>query len=326
MKKHLAVLCVILTTLTARGQQVHTITYPDGKIRFEYHTKNGLFDGTFISYYEDGNKKAEGKFFANQRKGHWKVWDQKGQKRAERVYENTFDYRITGQWDSAGNKCKVRQSANKKYSTVDPAFGYVPYYPITAKEVLWSKRLWREIPADSLVNQPLFGDNRLFHKIMDAINAHEIAAYRDEEYQQVITYDSVQEYKDYDVAFYRIKEDYFYNKTLNLSEYRTIGIGPSVKKSGKTKTLFWLYYPEMRGWLAQQQPETKTSNSLVTYESLIFNRYYNSTIYKESNVYDREIKDYKKGKDIIKEAEMIELIAIDNEFEWWYKNTTPSKK
>ena len=38
------------------------------------------------------------------------------------------------------------------------------------------------------------------------------------------------------------------------------------------------------------------------------------------------VEDYKKGKDIGKEAEIIELTAIDLEFEWWYNNTCPCKK
>ncbi|HNZ43251.1 MAG TPA: hypothetical protein PLI16_04765 [Bacteroidales bacterium] len=327
MKKHLLVILLIFTVLLATGQQKHVVTYPDGKVHYEYETKNGLLDGPFVSYYENGNKKAEGKYVLNQRKGQWKVWDSRGLRRAERVYGNSFDYRITGLWDSTGNKCKVRQKATKKYSTVDPAFGYVPYYPVTEKEVLWCKRLWREIPADSLINQQLFLNNRLFGLIMEAIMTNKISAFRDEEYEHALPYDSVQEYKNLEVACYRIKEDFFFNKTLSLTEYRTIGIGPAMKKSGKTKTLFWLYYPEIRGLLASQQPETETPNTMIpNYESLFFKRYYHSIIYKESNVYDREIKDYKKGKDIGKEAEIIELTAIDLEFEWWYNNTCPCKK
>lgn len=326
MKKAQLFVCVIFATLLAHSQQKHTVTYPDGKIHFEYHTKHGMLDGPFISYYENGNKKAEGKYGVNQRRGNWKVWDSRGLRRAERVYENSFDYRTTGLWDSAGNKCKVRQKVNNKFSTIDPAFGYVPYYPITEKEVLWCKRMWREIPADSTINNPMFKNNRLFLMILKALKTNEITAYRDEEFQQILPYDSIKEYENIAVMLYRIKEDFFYNKTLNLTEYRTIGIGPAVKKTGKIKILFWLYYPAIRNWLAAQKLETMAPNTITNVENLFFNRYYHSVIYKVSNVYDREIKDYKKGKDIEKEAEMIEMTAIDLEFEWWYNNTCPCKK
>ncbi|HNW90234.1 MAG TPA: hypothetical protein PKN48_11265 [Bacteroidales bacterium] len=326
MNKQLFTVFLVLLNAMANAQTKHVICYSDGKTHIEYFTKNGLLDGPFTSYYENGQKKAEGKYLDNQRKGNWKVWDAKGNKRTERVYENTFDYKTTSAWDSTGNKCKVRQTANIKYSTVDPAFGYVPYYPVTEKEVTWSKRLWRELTNDSLINKPLFDKNHLYLVLLDAIRTKEITAYGDDEFQNALTYDSIKEYENSIVNVYRIKEDLFYNKTLNLSEYRTIGLCPAMKKSGKTKPLFWLYYPEIRGWLAKHKPETKINNNITNYESIFFKRHFHSFIYKESNVWDREIKDYKKGKEIFKEAERIEMMAINHEFEFWYKYITCRKK
>lgn len=326
MNKQLFTVFLVLLNTLANAQTKHIISYPDGKTQIEYFTKNGLLDGPYSSYYENGQKKAEGKYACNQRKGIWKVWDAKGNKRTERVYENSFDFKIVSAWDSSGNKCKPRQKANSKYSTVDPAFDYIPYYPVTEKEVLWSKRLWRDITNDSVINRPLFDQNYLYLLLIEGIRTKEITAYRDEEFQKALTYDSIKEFENSVINVYRIKEDLFYNKTMNLCEYRIIGIGPAIKKSGKTKLLFWLYYPEIRGWLAKHKPETKINNSITNYESIFFNRYFHSFIYKESNVWNREIKDYTKGKDIFKEAERIEMMAIDHEFDYWYRYIVCRKK
>jgi len=319
MLKRLLPLCFILCVTISFAQKKHIIYYPDGKVHVAYHTKSGLLNGMYSSYHENGQKKAEGSYVDNQRKGTWKVWDEKGTERAERFFENSYNSKIVAAWDSTGAECKVKQLSNSKYVTVDPALGYIPYYPVTEKEVAWAKRIWREITKDSAVNKPLFDDNRLFKLIFDGIRTNTITAYGDDEFRHALSYDSIKEFENSNVSVYRIKEDFFYNSTMNNSEYRIIGISPVVKKSGKTKLQFWLYYPEIRGFLTKQKPETYISDNITTYESIFFKRYFHSNIYKVSNVYDREIKDYKKGKDILKEAELIEINVIENEFVFWYK-------
>jgi hypothetical protein len=319
MFKRLLPLCLIMCVTIAFAQKKHIIYYPDGKIHVTYHTKNGLLNGTYSSYYENGQKKAEGSYIDNQRNGTWNVWDEKGTKRAERFFENSYDSKIIAAWDTTGSVCKVKQLSKSKYVTIDPALGYVPYYPLTEKDVAWAKRCWREITNDSAVNKPLFDDNLLYKLLLEGIRINVITAYGDDEFLHALTYDSIKDFENSNVSAYRIKEDFFYNKTMNNSEYRIIGIGPVVKKSGKMKLLFWLYYPDIRGFLAKQKPEASIHDNSTTYESIFFKRYFHSIIYKVSNVYDREIKDYKKGKDILTEAELIEMNVIENEFVFWYK-------
>jgi len=326
MLKRFLPLSLILYAAISFAQLEHIIYYPGGKIHVTYQTKNGLLNGKYTCYYESGQKNAEGSYLDNQRKGTWKVWDENGIERAERYFENSYNSKIVATRDSTGATCKVKQLPKNKYVSVDPALGYVPYYPLTEKEVAWAKRLWREISTDSAVNKPLFDDNRLFKLLFEGIRNNVITAYSDDEFRYPLTYDSIKEYENLNIPAYRIKEDFYYNLTLNNSEYRIIGLCPVVKKSGKSKPLFWLYYPDIRGFLASIKPEINISDNITNYERVFFNRYFHSIIYKVSNVYDREIKDYAKGKDILLEAERIEMNVIENEFIYWYKFIVFAKK
>ena len=326
MFKRLMPLVLLMYAAFSFAQQKHAIYYPGGKIHVTYQTKNGLLNGMYTCYYENGTKKAEGSYLDNQRKGTWKVWDENGTERSERYYENSYNSKIITISDTAGVTYRVKRLPNSKYNTVDPALGYVPYYPVTEKEVAWAKRCWREISDDSAVNKPLFDDNRLYKLLFEGIRTNGIAVYSDDGFEHALTYDSIKEFENANVSTYRIKEDFFYNSAMNNSEYRIIGLCPVVKKSGKSKPLFWLYYPDIRGLLAKLKPETIINDNITNYESIFFNRYFHSIIYKEGNVYDREIKDYAKGKDILLEAERIEMTVIENEFVYWYKFIVFGKK
>ncbi|HOY31188.1 MAG TPA: hypothetical protein PKW80_04850 [Bacteroidales bacterium] len=326
MLRHQYLFWLILCSISVSGQTKHTVYYPDGIIHIEYYTKNGLLNGNYNSFHENGQKKAEGQFIDNQRKGNWTIYDEQGTKRMERTFKNSFDSKIIEVWDSTGEKCKTIRYSNPKYTIADPAFGYIPYFPLTEKEVAWSKTLYRDISVDSMVNKPLFHENHLYKIILEGIKSNEINAYGDQEFRNTLTYDSIKEYENSAVSVFRIKEDLLYNKTLNFAEYRIISICPAIRKSGRTKPLFWIYYPEIRGILAKKSIRPGISADISNFENIFQYRYFFSIIYKENNVYDREIRDYKKGKDIVKEAERIEMSVMDYECEWWYKNIVHCKK
>jgi len=318
MKKKLSTLFFVLSAAITVAQTKHVINYHDGKKHIEYHTKNGMLNGTYISYYETGQKKAEGNYTDNQRTGIWSVWDAKGIKRAERFFTNSIEFKITSAFDSSGANRNIKTFNTLKYSTVDPALGYVPYYPIKEEDVAWEKRLWRSIDNDSAVNKPLFDQNHFYSLLVKAIKNKEIEIYADEEFQCLLTYDSIKKYENISINSFLIKEDLFYNKPLNVAEYRTIGICPAIKKSGKTKQLFWIYYPGCRSFLAKSNIMPALSNSIANYELLFFKRYFYSIIYKEGNLYNREIGDYTNKRGKIREAERIEMTSIDYEFGLWY--------
>ena len=58
--------------------------------------------------------------------------------------------------------------------------------------------------------------------------------------------------------------------------------------------LFWIWFPDARGALNKSKVfNTRNSSQPITFDNMLNSRRFNSTIYKEENVYeDREVKDY----------------------------------
>jgi gliding motility associated protien GldN len=123
----------------------------------------------------------------------------------------------------------------------------------------------------------------------------------------------------------RIKEDWFFDKQRSVMDVRIIGICPITEEyetDGVTfkgyKPLFWIYFPEARQVFAKADVFNRFNDAeRRTYEDVFFKRMFNSYIYKESNVYDRLIKDYAKGMDALLESERIKNDIFLFEHDLW---------
>jgi gliding motility associated protien GldN len=78
---------------------------------------------------------------------------------------------------------------------------------------------------------------------------------------------------------------------------RIIAIAPVVKNP-KTKDiypLFWIWFPDARYALATNTAFNRGNNmQRLTFDQVFHLRFFSSVIYKEENVYDRSIADYKR--------------------------------
>ena len=82
--------------------------------------------------------------------------------------------------------------------------------------------------------------------------------------------------------------------------------------------LFWAYYPYMRDLLARKETFNPFNDAIrMSWEDIFEMRYFSSYISKESNVYDRRIKDYKSGLDILVEADNIKEEILNFEHDLW---------
>jgi gliding motility associated protien GldN len=129
-----------------------------------------------------------------------------------------------------------------------------------------------------------------------------------------------------DVHQYWIKEDWFFDKQRSVMEVRIIGICPLILKkteSGEvigSKPLFWIYFPEVRPYLAKAAVFNRWNDTeRMSYDELFQKRMFASYIYKESNVYDRTIADYRKGIDALLESNEIseQIFTFESDF-WQY--------
>lgn len=162
----------------------------------------------------------------------------------------------------------------------------VPYTFIREQDVMWSKRIWREIDLREKINHPLYypitkiSDRKsLFDVIKDAVLSGELTAYDDlddeftiqltisqaiskmgdstevlleDEFGDLIPSLNYRETQSIDVIRYQIKEDWFFDRERSIMDVRIMGIAPIINVLDDNgdykgrKRLFWIYFPEAR--------------------------------------------------------------------------------
>ena len=237
-----------------------------------------------------------------------------------------------------------------------PSRKVIPYTNLRQADVMWSKRIWRRMDLRKKQNQvfyypeePAQGRKNLFDYIRQAIlDDGTLTPYDpgtvvdiDDEFTRALTTEDVlakmiseseidvfDEYGDVvgtqkvrdtlrasSVKFYEIKEEL---------EVRVIGIKPMVEKINASgdpvlEDLFWIYFPEARFVFANSEVFNRINDAeRRTYEDVFWKRQFESTVIKESNVYDRSINEYKTGLDALLEAEKIEEKIFNFEHDFWH--------
>lgn len=131
-----------------------------------------------------------------------------------------------------------------------------------------------------------------------------------------------------DVAGYKIKGFWYFDKRQGELKYRMIGICPVAKEARDVGNddavaieLFWIYFPAARDVLSKSYAfNDKNSAMPITFDRLLNSRRFNSTIYQEENVYgDRLIEDYMKDNSQMQllESERVKDKIRDFEQDMW---------
>ncbi len=285
--------------------------YQDKKIKVEYHTRNGLFDGKYVSHYPNGHKMAEGNLKDNLRIGKWDIWDSTGKIHIEHVV--TVD----------------SLTRNKD--------GYFNYTPLKENDIVVMKRVWRNVYKEK--NPVLFNNPDLYQILYDLIQTDSLVLYRDEEFQNARTKSDIKlnfSGVRYEVISYRVKEDWFFDETKNKAEVRIVGLYPILRQQEtqdeESIGFGWLYYPALRKVLAKQEAHEKHNPAITNLDEVFLYRHFTSQIYKELNVFDRSIAAYTKtAEEAALEAERIEIDMIETEHLAWLFgrkpfSDTPGKK
>ena len=128
-----------------------------------------------------------------------------------------------------------------------------------------------------------------------------------------------------DVKMLRIKEDWYFDKQRSVLEVRILGICPLMESfaddgtSRGYKPLFWVYFPDCRNLFAHSE-QFNLRNGVagrLTYDDVFMKRIFSSYIYKEENVYDRQISDYATGVDALLESERAKNKILEFESSLW---------
>ena len=142
---------------------------------------------------------------------------------------------------------------------------------------------------------------------------------------QFITVPLKKEINSVNIRQYWIKEDWYFDKQRSVMESKIIGICPlaeKVSESGEmigVKPLFLIYFPDARPYLAKAAVFNRHNDAeRMSYDELFVKRMFSSYVYKESNVYNRSITDYKKGLDVLLESEAIKEEIFVYESDLWH--------
>ena len=126
------------------------------------------------------------------------------------------------------------------------------------------------------------------------------------------------------ICQYWIKEDWFFDRQRSVMEARIVGICPLVQKVAENgdvvgvKPLFWIYFPDARAALARAASFNSFNDSeRMSYDELFAKRKFSSFVYKESNVYNRSITEYKVGMDALLESESVKEDNFKYESDLW---------
>lgn len=132
-----------------------------------------------------------------------------------------------------------------------------------------------------------------------------------------------------------VKEKWFFDRRYSTFQVRIIGICPlfmgfrevqdpvtfEMVNTGEIRKvpLFWVYYPEIRYYLAKQEAFNPNNDAQrISFDDIFTQRRFSSWIYKVSNVHEnRLIGDYAMGMDAMFEAERIKYELFEFEHDLW---------
>ena len=230
----------------------------------------------------------------------------------------------------------------------------IEYDFVHEKDVFWEKRIWRLLDVREKMNHifvyekdDLFFFNILMNEMKDA----NISAYMDEDFKKSLTAEDVlktinltdtvevfdpetyetryevvtNELNPKDIKQYRMKEVWFFDEEVSQLGVRILGISPLYDKKDDNGNvvavipLFWVYYPDIREVLGRHESFNPHNDAQrMSWEDVFEARLFSSYIIKESNVFDRYIKDYKTNtSEQLYEAEKIKDGIFHFEHDLW---------
>lgn len=224
-------------------------------------------------------------------------------------------------------------------------------------DVMWSKNIWRMIDTRQKMNLPFsYPQEPLVQIIHEAAKRGEIDVYDasvvnadqcvkklevemvrrtgtrndtsmaynilnpDIEEQQIVH----EELAWNRITKYKIREVWYFDTHLSAMKVRILSIAPVMEDYDATgnyrgdMTMYWVPYARLRELLAKHEVHnSKNDSQQMSWEDLFEARMFESYIYKESNVHDRNIQEYASGVDAQLESERIKQEIFEKEHDVW---------
>lgn len=145
---------------------------------------------------------------------------------------------------------------------------------------------------------------------------------------QTVTVQKEYTLKPQDIVKYAVVEDWFFDKRRSQIDVRIRAICPiyykiamvngNAQKMDAPTALFWIYFPEARYVLVNNECYNPQNDAeWRNFDDIFSKRRFSSYIYKVENVYDRLISDYATGLDALLESERIKNEIFQFEQDLW---------
>jgi len=237
----------------------------------------------------------------------------------------------------------------------------IPWQPIRPDDVLWKKRVWREIDTREKQNIAFryagdenTGGGMFIEILIDAIKRGKIKAYKsfDDRFTTIMTKEDIMEsvagkvdtqiitdpvsgtevtkYINHDfnpetITKYRIKEDWIFDRNQGQMVVRIIGLAPVKDIIGDdgvyrgSQAMFWLFYPDIRGLLAQYEVYNPANDvDRYTWDEFFESRQFSSKITKVSSPFvNQQFKDNMSPMESLYENQRTADDIFNKEHDMW---------
>ncbi len=230
--KALLFFIALIAFLSASGREKKLVHHANGKVQYEYEMDGFMFDGRFSCYYESGKLKVKGQFSRNKKTGLWRVWDEKGILRSERMYTSNLEFSILNETDSTGNRIRSGEQVNagSKNSGI----------------TLFMHRFLHSISRDADGSGELFSDNGLFSSILSQARAGALQVFADERLTTPVNIPSISCIEPKDLVEILVKEEYScFEDEGPVMVNRLVSICAVVMEKGKPKELGWIQVADL---------------------------------------------------------------------------------
>jgi antitoxin component YwqK of YwqJK toxin-antitoxin module len=256
----------------------------DLTVTFGMHANQ--FNGLYKETYPNGKLKVLGFFDNGQRVGIWSVWNEKGEIQVQRNFKNNFNCEFV--YPQTNHPFGSLYMKYPEYRLKRNKKGFYPYLFVEERSVAYSKRIWRELNA---ANEPQLFQNIDFGALIEDVFQNEIKWYyygENGEFKTEIPSDSLiklrESAKSWDLERIQVKEDFFFNADMLLSDCRQVGISFYENKNDE-KPKFTLYYPYIREVLTEFNVAYSTNAEIENLDDVFFFHEYRGTIVQTSSIY-----------------------------------------
>ncbi|MEN9400086.1 MAG: hypothetical protein RL632_1187 [Bacteroidota bacterium] len=269
-------------------QKLNSIAYDSLKVddlKVTFGMNSNQLNGLYKETYRNGNTKVLGFFENGQRVGIWSVWNEEGIMQVQRNFENNFTCDFI--YPNTNDLFDVLYAQYPEYRWKRNNEGYYPYLYVEERSVVYSKRIWRELNA---TNEPQLFQNIDFGVLIERVFQNDIKWYyygENGDFRTEIPADDLIKLrasaKSWDLKRIQIKEDFFFNADMLLSDCRQVGISFYENKNDK-KPKFTLYYPYIRKLLTGFNLDYSKVSGVENLDDVFFYHDYRGTIVQTSSI------------------------------------------